>query len=183
MMLNKSFTYVLPMLSPYMDIEKYNLKNTFIGDEAYKQHDNNIFLLYRFYGSKEFLAYEDYLKSNELFVGSYDPDEYHVMYIFKVPEEFQKDYDLFKAGKYSELDYEYKVIIFSFHNILDPKHRVAKVLFKHPELHQEWEERTGTTIPEGMEVSSIPDMSKEVYNDSMKTINPNRIKPIENNFK
>jgi len=180
-MLNKSYTYVLPMLSSEMKLVKDNLKNTFIGDESYPEYDNHIFLLYRFSGSKEFLEYEDFLKNTKLFVASYDPDDSHVMYVFKVPSFYQVDYDLYKRGKYSEMNYDYKVMIFAFHNILDHEHRVAKVLFKHPDLHEEWEERTGTDIPEGMEVSSVPDLKKEIYNESMKIVDP--VKPNETPFK
>ena len=180
MMLNKSYTYILPMLSAEMKIVKAGLKNTFIGDRDYPEYDNHIFLLYEFSGSREFLEYEDFLENTKLFVAKYDPDDHHVMFVFKVPSFYQVDYDLFREGKYSEFNYDYKVMIFAFHNILDHEHRVAKVLFKHPDLREEWEERTGTDIPESMEVSSVPDLEREVYNDSMKVIDP--VKPQENPF-
>lgn len=180
MMLNKSYTYILPMLSAEMKIVKTGLKNTFIGDRDYPEYDNHIFLLYEFSGSREFLEYEDFLENTKLFVAKYDPDDHHVMFVFKVPSFYQVDYDLFREGKYSEFNYDYKVMIFAFHNILDHEHRVAKVLFKHPDLREEWEERTGTDIPESMEVSSVPDLEREVYNDSMKVVDP--VKPQENPF-
>lgn len=179
-MLNKSFTYILPMLSTEININNSNLKNTFIGDKSKKEYDNHIFLLYKFSGSKEFLEYEDYLRNTHLFVDAYDPDDNHVMFVFDVPAFYQTDYDLFVKGKYSEMNYDYKVIIFAFHNIMDHEHRVAKVLFKHPDLREEWEERTGVDIPKGMEVSSVPDLNKEVYNESMRVINP--IKPEQKPF-
>ena len=177
MMLNKSFTYILPMLSTEIDIVKDGLVNTFIGDEEYPQYDNHIFLLYKFSGSKEFLQYEDFIKNTHLFVHSYDPDDHHVMYVLDVPSFYQTDYDLFAKGKYSEMNRDYKIIIFAFHNI---EHRVAKVLFKHPDLREEWEERTGSTIPDNAEVSSVPDLKKEVYNETLKVINP--VKPEEKPF-
>ena len=180
MVLNKSYTYILPMLAYYIGITKKDLVNTFIGDKDYPQYDNNIFLLYKFSGSKKFLLYEDFLKSTELFVDSYDPDDRHVMFVFKVPSFYQSDYNLFKEGKYSEMNYDYKVVIFGFHNILDHEHRVAKVLFKHQDLREEWEERTGSKIPKHAEVSSVPDLDREVYNESMKVINP--LKPEEKPF-
>ena len=179
-MLNKSYTYVLPMLSTEIALVKERLVNTFIGDQEYPLYDNHIFLLYEFNGSKEFLEYEDFLKNTHLFVCSYDPDNTHVMYVFDVPAFYQTDYDLFKKGKYSEMNRDYKVVIFAFHNIMDHEHRVAQVLFKHPDLREEWEERTGESIPENAEVSSVPDLNKEVYNESMKVINP--LKPEEKPF-
>jgi hypothetical protein len=180
MMLNKSYTYVLPMLSTEIALVKQGLVNTFIGDTDYPKYDNHIFLLYKFSGSKEFLEYEDFLTNTHLFVDKYDPDDSHVMFVFDVPAFYQTDYEMFKEGKYSEMNRDYKVIIFAFHDIMDYEHRVAKVLFKHPDLREEWEERTGTDIPESMEVSSVPDLEREVYNDSMKVVDP--VKPQENPF-
>ena len=52
----------------------------------------------------------------------------------------------------------------------DTSSPVAKVLFKHPDLREEWEERTGATIPDNAEVSSVPDLKKEVYNETLKVI-------------
>ena len=180
MMLNKSYTYILPMLSDYLIIRKDYLMNSFIGDKEYPEYDNHIFLLHKFRGSKSFLLYEHELTSHNLFVDSYDPDKYTTMHVFKVPKKYQEQYDLFKEGKYSKLDYEYKVLIFKFHAITDPEHRVAKVLFKHEDLKEEIEDRIGVEIPKGNELSSVPDLDTELYKSHMKVINP--LKPEEKPF-
>tara|TARA_R110002012_G_scaffold118547_1_gene267403 strand:- start:302 stop:802 length:501 start_codon:yes stop_codon:yes gene_type:complete len=159
----KSHTYILPMLSYYIDIRKRNLVNTYIGAREYPEHDNHIFLLYKFQGTKNFIEYEDYLENNLLFNSKYDPDENHVMFIFNVPKDYQPIYDLYKSGKYSEFFDDYKIQIFKFHGITDSNHKIAKVLFKHPDLREEWEERIGVEIPENQEVSSIPNMNLEIY--------------------
>ena len=79
----KSFTYIFPMLR---DVIKYkpSVANVFIGDENYPSMDGNIFVLYKFSASKEFLAYEEDIKSHNLYVTAYDPDEKHLMMVFKV---------------------------------------------------------------------------------------------------
>ena len=102
------------------------------------------------------------------------------MHVFKVPEKYQSDYNLFKDGKYSKLDYDYKVLIFKFHGITDPEHRVAKVLFKHEDLKEEIEDRIGADIPQGNELSSVPDWNVEIFSEKFKTINP--LKPEEKPF-
>ena len=113
MMLTKSYTYVLPMLSPYINIRRDQLVNAFIGDKDFPEYDNHIFLLYKFNGSKAFLQYEDYLEHSKLFVKTYDPDKNHVMYIFNVPSFYRNDYNLFRKGKYSEMAYDgYKPVSF-----------------------------------------------------------------------
>ena len=179
-MLTKSYTYVLPMLHPYVNIRKDRLVNAFIGDEDYPEYDNHIFLLYKFSGSKAFLTYEGELEGHELFVKSYDPDKSHVMFVFKVPSFYKNDYGLYKKGKYSEMAYDYKVLIFEFHSIYDHEHKVAKVLFKHPDLKEELEDRIDVELPKGAEVSSIPNLGTEIYVSSMKVKNP--VEPVENPF-
>ena len=180
MMLTKSYTYVLPMLSEYILLRKDFLMNSFIGDVEYAEYDNHIFLLHKFRGSKSFLLYEHELSNSNLFVDSYDPDKHSTMHVFKVPKKYQKQYDLFKEGKYSKLDYEYKVLIFKFHGITDPEHRVAKVLFKHEDLKEEIEDRIGAEIPKGNELSSVPDLSVEIFSEKFKTKKP--LKPEEKPF-
>ena len=180
-MLTKSYTYVLPMLHPYISLNKDRLVNAFIGDEDFPEYDNHIFLLYKFSGSKKFLIYENSLENSDLFVKSYDPDKNHVMFVFKVPSFYKQDYILYKQGKYSEMAYDYKIVVFEFHSIYDHEHKVAKVLFKHPDLKEELEDRIDTELPKGAEVSSIPDLRTEIYVNSMKVITPLKpnLKPFE----
>lgn len=179
-MRNKSFTYVLPMLSKHFDVRKKNLLNTFIYSTDKPKLKNHIFLLYRFSGEKEFLEYEDYLENLKFFETSYDPDKLHTIYCFKIPKEGLDVYNKFLKGKYSEFTQDYKVHIFKFHNIKDPTHRVAQVLFKHPDLREEWEDKLGVTISEDAEVSSPPNVDLETYQIKHKYVNP--LKPEQKPF-
>lgn len=167
-MFNKSYTYILPMISTQLDVVKANLVNTYIGSDEYTGYDNHIYLLYKYAGNPRFIEYEDYLEHTNLFVAKYDPDKYHVMFIFKVPEQYQDVYDLFKKGKYSQFPEDYKVLIFKFHSITNENHKVAKVLYRHPDLKEELEDRLDIILPEGSEVSSVPDLSIEIYTEEMK---------------
>ena len=180
LMRNKSFTYVLPMLALYLDVKTENLLNTFIKSADKPELTNHLFLLYKFSGAKIFLEYEDFLEKEELFELSYDPDKYHVMFVFKIPDSHKEIYDKFLNGKYSEFPQDYKVHIFKFHGIKDPNHRVAQVLFKHPDLREEWEEALEMPIPDDAEVSSVPDMNLEIYTEKFKYAEP--LKPDKNPF-
>tara|TARA_R110000787_G_scaffold150324_2_gene264213 strand:+ start:4561 stop:5070 length:510 start_codon:yes stop_codon:yes gene_type:complete len=168
------------MLNEYVDIRRKSLINTYIGSQDRPDDTNHIFLLFEFSGSKEFIEYEGELTINKLYVDSYDPDKYHVMYIFKVPKKHQNVYDLFKEGKYSEFPQAYKIALFEFHGIKNPTHRVAQVLFKHPDLREEWENKLNIPIPEDSEVSSVPDLESEIYSNKYKYVNP--VKPQKNPF-
>ena len=155
-----------------MDIIKVQLVNTFIGSEEYDGYDNHIFLLYRYTGNPRFIEYEDYLEHTSLFVAKYDPDKYHVMFIFNVPSAYQEVYDLFKKGKYSKFPQLYKIRILDFHNINSEEHKVAKVLYRHPDLREDLEERLNVNLPKDSEVSSVPNLDIEIYFDSMKIKDP-----------
>lgn len=179
-MKTKSYTYILPMMEYFTDVRKRNLVNTFVGARDFPELTNHIFLLYKFHGTKDFVLYEEELEQCTLFHSKYDPDSSHVMFVFNVPEDYQEVYDLYLKGKYSEFPKDYKVQIFKFHDIVDSSHRVAKVLFKHPDLKEELEDRIGVDIPKGQEVSSIPDLDVEIYENNMKVINP--VKPQKNPF-
>jgi hypothetical protein len=178
---NKSFTYILPMVSLYFDVIRENLLNTFLRFEDKPELTNHIFLLFKFSGRLPFIEYEDYLKNQELFEASFDPDEYNVLYAFKIPDSHKNIYKKFIKGKYSEFPQDYKVHIFKFHGINDPSHRVAQVLFKHPDLREEWEDKLGMSISEDAEVSSPPDLDLETYQEKHKYVNI--LKNIKNPFK
>ena len=64
--------------------------------------------------TKDFILYEETLEKSELFHTKYDPNKTHVMFIFNVPEDYQDVYDLYRAGKYSELPQDYKIQIFKY---------------------------------------------------------------------
>ena len=179
-MFNKSYTYILPMLSTQFDVVKANLVNTYIGSDEFTAYDNHIYLLYKYLGNPRFIEYEDYLEHTNLFEAKYDPDKQHVMFIFKVPKQYQAVYDLFKQGKYSEFPEDYKLLIFKFHRITDENHKVAKVLYKHVDLKEELEDRLAMILPNESEVSSIPDLNIEIYTEEMKVEEP--LVPPENPF-
>ncbi|MAV65127.1 MAG: hypothetical protein CMG00_08065 [Candidatus Marinimicrobia bacterium] len=184
-MRNKSFTYVLPLFSSYFDIVKQNLLNTYLYNEDYPDLKNHLFFLYRFSGDLVFIEYEDYLKTQKLFEVAYDPDKYHVMYAFKIPSLYQGIYDKFIKGKYSKFSDDYKIQLFKFHAITDPDHRVAQVLFRHPDLREEWEEKLDVSISEEAEVSSPPDEKMETYSKELKYKDPMKthFENIKNKFK
>ena len=162
-MKTKSFTYILPLMDYFVNVRKRNLVNTYVGSKDKLELTNHIFLLYKFHGTKDFILYEEKLEKSSIFHSKYDPDKTHVMFVFSVPEDYQDIYDLYLAGKYSEFPQDYKIQIFKFHNINEATHRVAQVLFKHPDIREELEERLGVELPEDVEVSSVPDMELETY--------------------
>ena len=171
----KSFTYILPMLR---DIIKFrsNVVNVYIGDESYPSLDGNIFVLYKFSGAKEFLAYEENMKHHDLYVTAYDPDESHLMMVIKPPLEFKKDFELIKDSQYSKVSETYKQRILTFH-AKSKNHPVGQVLYKAESAFVKLENKLEHSIPRDQEVSSKLDRSREFYNDVdriMAVIKPNK---------
>jgi len=172
----KSFTYIFPMLK---DVVKYrpSVANVFIGDDSYPSLDGNIFVLYKFSASIEFLAYEEYMKNHDLYVTAYDPDEKHLMMVFKVPPKHKEDFKLLTESKYSKVSEKYKQKILTFHAI-SKNHPVADVLYKPEKAFRALEEKLDSrTIPRTQEVSSVLDKQREFYNDVyriMSVMNPNK---------
>ena len=180
LMRNKSFTYILPMMSLYFYVKRENLINTFLYSEDKPKLKDHLFFLYKFSGHQAFLQYEDYLENEELFELGYDPDKYHVLFAFRIPDSHKDIYKKFLKGRYSEFPQEYKAHIFKYHGITDSSHRVAQVLFKHPDLREEWEDKLGVVISDEAEVSSPPDIKMETYIEEYKYVKP--LKPEEKPF-
>jgi hypothetical protein len=171
----KSFTYIFPMLKEIIKFRDL-VSNVFIGDESYPGLDGNIFVLYKFSGKQEFLAYEENMKTHDLYVTAYDPDESHLMMVLKVPQQHKKDFDLLIESKYSKVSEGYKNRILTFHAI-SKNHPVADVLYKTEAAFRKLEDELENSIPRDQEVSSKLDKAREFYNNTYKIMSV--IKPNE----
>jgi hypothetical protein len=95
--------------------------NCFISTESdiYLDHGCDlpcVYLLYRFSKSIQYSNFEKKIQSNELFIGMYDVDPFHVLYVLKIPEHLFDEYEQFMKGKYSKFHVKYKEQILTFHN-------------------------------------------------------------------
>lgn len=159
---NKSSYFILPLLGGNRKLFLWdtNLINVFVGTP----HDDNcIALLFRFSGDTLFAKFEKALESFRSFRRRYDPDPYHVMFVFDLTEEMENSYLAFKEGKYSEMSDFYKLKIVSFHE-LTMDNDLSKILFKSPSLKSKLEEELEVTIHEDAELYDKPDMRDEIFN-------------------
>ena len=170
----KSYSYILPMLMheiPGIKRSLSQLENVFVADESYPFLDTNIFLLYEFTGEMWFLEFEEMAKGSPLHEVTEDKDKFHVMMVFKVPEEYKEDFQRFKESKYSKMSKEYKEIVQRFHS-LHKDHPIMDVLHGKERAYTLLEEKLHVRIPREQEASSVLNMKDETYNDSMKTPDP-----------
>lgn len=117
--INKSFTYIYPMVKDIVNYEN-NLLNCYIKDLNKPEYNNHIFLRYKFDGSINGLysKFEEKIKDCELLETFYDvpiEEGHSIMFVFKIPEGSQADYDNFIKSKYSKLSDNYKKEIIGYH--------------------------------------------------------------------
>lgn len=160
-----SSTFVTPFLGVAKRLMLWDslFVNTYI--KAY-DHDNCIALLYRFSGSAEFLKFESALCAFRTFVKKYDPDPYHVLFVFDVPKNARLSYESFVAGKYSEIDELWKLKILSFHDY-DRYGQTGQILYKDPELRVKIESKLDVSLDDSCELHSTPDINVEAYNPEL----------------
>jgi len=152
---NKSLYFLLPMLGFMYQFEKNYILNSFIADRENRPDIGNyhIFMLV----DREY----EKLNKHQNFIEHYTIDE-GIMYVFKVPVQYEEDYLKFILGKYSEFSAEYKQHLCRMLPTPIEKSTVFKVITKSPEAKAEIEKRIGASIG-NQEVFSVPDVNEEIY--------------------
>ena len=171
---NKSKTYLLPLLSEIVGFDKKffnSLLNTYMFDDLGK-YKNCFYILHKFtFKNPEYTKYENTLISNELFVDLIDMDD-KVLYIFKFPKEYIKEYNLMKVGKYSLFGKDAKELILEFFthvykgnlNAVKFLIKVKQILFKNERLKKEIEDELKVKLPDNAELTDIIKRKNETFN-------------------
>ena len=170
--MNKTFTYMLPSVMEHLDGP---VKSSYIRSDVFPEYRNHIFVVYE---------KENHIpKKSCCLIDKYTSDFNEQVYVYEIPKKYIPEFEKFKLGQFSKFNYKYKVKIFTFHDIEDHTCRLAKVLFKHPELRKEIEEVLECKISNNQELSSIPDIRIETYPKHDKDIVYHKnIMAIHNNF-
>lgn len=170
---NKSKTYLLPLLSELVDFDtKYFsfLKNTYIADDLGKYEDC-FYVLHDFsFKNPEFTRYEHKITKSNLFVDLVDIGN-QVLYVFKFPEDYKHEYDMFKEGKYSQFKADAKEIILSFYtslfsgniNAVNFLLKTKQILFKDRKLKEKLERDLKVKLEPEAELASKMEISDETF--------------------
>lgn len=175
---NKSKTYLLPLISEIVNIDKQYLpylNNTFMVDSEDK-YENCLYILHDFdLSNPKFTTYEHHLINNELFMDMYDIGN-QVLYVFKFPEEYLHEYNCLKNSKYSEFKDDAKELILEFWTIMygnTPNAiafltKVKDILFKTTKYRQKLEQslsskRHNVVISNEAELGDIIDITNETF--------------------
>ncbi|MBV1929572.1 MAG: hypothetical protein KUG81_08700 [Gammaproteobacteria bacterium] len=171
--LNKSKTYLLPLLSEFVDFDaKFytNIVNSYMFEDTGKYKDC-IFLLHDFnFREPEFTHYENQLINNDLFVDLVDIDN-KVLYIFKYPKDYMEEYELFKEGKYSHFGGDAKELILTYFtnlyknniNAVEFLLKIKHILFKDEKLKRKMERDLKVTLSPEAELSDKMEISNETF--------------------
>lgn len=183
----KTSRFIFPMLSntilDFIDSETLEYKrlgklvdnpllNAYIGDIDKPHYNNHIFILYRFIGTKSFGLLEKSLTEHPLYVEMYDPTPNHVMFVFKVPDEYQIEYDLFKSEKpkiYRRFSEAYKQHIIKFMEPLLGVDDIKSILYSYESGFKALEKKLSfpgsiVNIPRDLDNYPIPILSEETFN-------------------
>jgi hypothetical protein len=142
---NKATWYLLPMFGkdfieftennkyPYL-VDQFNFVNCFIQDINKPYYDQHLFLLYQIPSkcTTEWILHCAKLKDNSNYITEYVyiyDDITYLVFCFKIPNNYYKDYNLILEGKYSEISIRYKEKILHFWK-LGLKSRIATILYK-----------------------------------------------------
>lgn len=175
---NKSKTYLLPLISEIVNIDKQYLpylNNTFMLDSENK-YENCLYILHDFdLSNPKFTTYEHHLINNELFMDMYDIGN-QVLYVFKFPEEYLHEYNCLKNSKYSEFKDDAKELILEFWTIMygnTPNAiafltKVKDILFKTTKYRQKLEQSLSSRtqkviISSEAELGDIIDITNETF--------------------
>ncbi len=174
--LNRTLTYLLPIIGLTLGIEKahlFDLKGVFMFNERHQElQDGYLHVLFEFKKTIHFdivsKLFDD--PSGTIITQNYQPDNYHHLYIFKIPQQYKREYYTFLQGKYSELPEDYKNYLIKFHNYLEPdKKKIINILYKKEQMYLDQEEYINkglplehwTRIPRGLEIAGIWNQDKE----------------------
>ncbi len=170
---NKTYRYILPMLGDSIN-NFINLTGCFLGDRMYPDYDNHILLMFKHVETQGYLDFERKLSKHPMYAAWYKVRDFEHMYVFNVPIEHQRDYDLFKESKYSQLSELYKRQIITFHRFQKYGYgsSTIKILYrdeqlyidKEAEINKDLPEREWTHIPRSVEIGEILHLDEEILN-------------------
>lgn len=178
--LTKSSQLVLPFLGKGRHFYRWNKNfcNCFIGREETGDYGSSIYLLYQWDGSKAFTEFEEALKNHPWYAGREEPDKYHTMYEFCIPDD-QSDLQKIIQGQYSHISDSSKERILKFHGA-NTDSKLSKILNRDDGLRRALERKYEIVVPEGCEVFSSFYIEEEMYLNKYKIQDVTRTESAEN---
>lgn len=168
--------FIVPTLGINRDVLKDNgFINGYIKNELnLYNYENCVYLLFKPTDMFKFGQFcLEVVSNNELYVDDFDLEDGKVVLIFKLNDKYKKDYELVYNGEYSKTSNEFKnafpkvlkVIVNGLHR--DELSLQIRIFKKTNDLRKIWENLTGVTFTEDMEVWPTWNLEKEILNDDV----------------
>jgi hypothetical protein len=154
-----------------LELKKIGFINAFIDDVAHEPHwENCVYLLFKPEEMDEFNYWHTQEQErSELLVEDYDYEDGYIVLVYKFPEEYLREYQLFFTGDYSMFRKSYTD---KFPQILEEKNQYGmitgqkKSIYNHifnrtEELKKMWEKKLDVELGEDAEYWSVPNLDKE----------------------
>lgn len=176
-LLNTTTKFLFPLLEipklTFSVVDDTRYINSYLRDSSIDKHATGH--LYVAHSNKQdlgFNEFEDKLINHELFVDGYDICNEQVgIKVFRMPDKYLDDYIAFVVGKYSEYSKEAKEKVLSNNfaiKTMAHKKYIEGVFGRSEELRNRLEDIAGQPLPEGAEVHSIFNESKNVLTEELK---------------
>jgi len=157
--ITKTSQFIMPVLG--QNYAYFNFNDNFYNcyiSENYRE----LYLVYKFKESSEYLELEEKLINHSNFIEIIDPNPETVVIKMSIPQMFWKDVKLIMKGKYSEISPTLKSKICIFHKF-HVNSRTYKVLYRHKGLKEELETELACNIPEEIDLVTKPILKEEVW--------------------
>lgn len=110
---NVSTVFLLPGIEIKNELKNmfytFGFENTFLTCPPLSYPFEVLYLLFRPQViDYEFIRFAEELQKNPCFIETIDCSKGRVLFVYRVPKRFRRDYELFLEGKYSKLSAEYK---------------------------------------------------------------------------
>lgn len=177
--------FLLPCFGrTYKEYKELGFVNCFLSDknrDKVNEKDIHLYLLFRPDPKQSIRLntiiekFEDEDKEHLVYLDDYDYDGGYTVLVFKFPERFRNDYELFIKGKYSKFSPDFKDTIperkiAEFVNEFNKPEKLAgkttqwMIINKDPRIKRYVEEKYGIDLDGANEYWHLPIMEKEILN-------------------
>lgn len=117
--------FIAPLVVGHPQENVGRFRDCFLIDDDKPEYNNHIFIYTRMGGGnrKDYNEEIEKLQNNEFYVEDYDDDfdSTYATFVFKIPEKFINDMELYKAGELYKTSAEYQNIILNTFPIIKDK--------------------------------------------------------------
>jgi|TARA_R110000850_G_scaffold34024_1_gene92233 hypothetical protein len=169
----RSKTYIIPIVSEYVTINKDLLITSYLYDINFPDINidkiEGLFLLFSWSENSVHKLYEDTLIQSPHITKHYDVDQKHYMIYFKFPREIKQDIKYIVSGEFSKVSDESKKLILKYWQSAQNS-KVYGILTKAKKYREKLEDELNVTISVDAELGDKLNYHEETFNQIIKKL-------------